>query len=72
MKYSDEKILRVKTSDLLGPESFWHEIAHWLGHDEGEVKELGFHLAPSPSMNVVVTKGQTPRVVALKFPVLSC
>lgn len=19
----------------------WHEVAHWLGHDEGEVKELG-------------------------------
>jgi predicted Zn-dependent protease with MMP-like domain len=19
----------------------WHEVAHWLGHDEGEVRELG-------------------------------
>jgi predicted Zn-dependent protease with MMP-like domain len=22
----------------------WHEVAHWLGHDEGEVKELGLSL----------------------------
>jgi predicted Zn-dependent protease with MMP-like domain len=31
----------------------WHEVAHWLGHDEGEVKELGLSLrfqdiAPDP------------------------
>jgi hypothetical protein len=45
----------------------WHEIAHWLGHDEGEVKELGLHLAPFLSMNVAVRKEQTPRVVVLKF-----
>jgi predicted Zn-dependent protease with MMP-like domain len=23
----------------------WHEVAHWLGHDEGEVKELGLSLS---------------------------
>jgi predicted Zn-dependent protease with MMP-like domain len=23
----------------------WHEVAHWLGHDEGEVKELGLSRA---------------------------
>ena len=23
----------------------WHEIANWLGHDEGEVKELGLSLS---------------------------
>jgi hypothetical protein len=22
----------------------WHEVAHWLGHDEEEVKELGLSL----------------------------
>lgn len=22
----------------------WHEVAHWLGHDEGEVKELGLSI----------------------------
>jgi predicted Zn-dependent protease with MMP-like domain len=22
----------------------WHEVAHWLGHDEGEVRELGLSL----------------------------
>jgi hypothetical protein len=23
----------------------WHEVAHWLGHDEAEVKELGLSLS---------------------------
>ncbi len=23
----------------------WHEVAHWLGHDEGEVKDLGLSLS---------------------------
>jgi predicted Zn-dependent protease with MMP-like domain len=23
----------------------WHEVAHWLGHDEGQVKELGLSLS---------------------------
>lgn len=23
----------------------WHEVAHWLGHNEGEVKELGLSLS---------------------------
>lgn len=23
----------------------WHEVAHWLGHDEEEVKELGLSLS---------------------------
>ena len=33
----------------------WHEVAHWLGHDEGEVKELGLSLS-----------FQTFRVIRLK------
>jgi hypothetical protein len=27
----------------------WHEVAHWLGHDEEEVKELGL---TNPSLGV--------------------
>jgi hypothetical protein len=31
----------------------WHEVAHWLGHNEDEVKELGLSagvegVAPNP------------------------
>jgi hypothetical protein len=43
----------------------WHEVAHWLGHDEQEVKELGLSLgfkdiAPHPF------ESGTPGAVLLK------
>ena len=36
-------ILRHSKGNLLGEvkQVVWHEVAHWLGHDEEEVKELG-------------------------------
>jgi predicted Zn-dependent protease with MMP-like domain len=36
-------ILRCSKGDLRAEvkEVVWHEVAHWLGHDEEEVKELG-------------------------------
>jgi predicted Zn-dependent protease with MMP-like domain len=36
-------IQRCSRGDLLAEvkEVVWHEVAHWLGHSEGEVKELG-------------------------------
>jgi predicted Zn-dependent protease with MMP-like domain len=36
-------ILRCSKGDLRGEVKrvVWHEVAHWLGHDEEQVKELG-------------------------------
>jgi predicted Zn-dependent protease with MMP-like domain len=36
-------ILRCSKGDLRAEvkQVVWHEVAHWLGHDEEEVKELG-------------------------------
>jgi predicted Zn-dependent protease with MMP-like domain len=36
-------ILRCSRGDLRAEVKrvVWHEVAHWLGHDEGQVKELG-------------------------------
>jgi predicted Zn-dependent protease with MMP-like domain len=36
-------ILRCSKGDLRAEVKrvVWHEVAHWLGHDEGEVRELG-------------------------------
>ena len=36
-------ILRCSKGDLRAEVKrvVWHEVAHWLGHDEEEVKELG-------------------------------
>jgi hypothetical protein len=36
-------ILRRSNGDLRGEvkQVVWHEVAHWLGHNEDEVKELG-------------------------------
>jgi len=48
-------ILRCSTGNLSAEvkQVVWHEVAHWLGHDEQEVKELGLSLrfkdiAPHP------------------------
>lgn len=48
-------ILRCSTGNLPAEvkQVVWHEVAHWLGHDEQEVKELGLSLgfkdiAPHP------------------------
>jgi predicted Zn-dependent protease with MMP-like domain len=48
-------ILRCSTGNLPAEvkQVVWHEVAHWLGHNEGEVKELGLSLrfkdiAPHP------------------------
>jgi hypothetical protein len=40
-------ILRRSTGNLPAEvkQVVWHEVAHWLGHDEGEVKELGLSLS---------------------------
>jgi predicted Zn-dependent protease with MMP-like domain len=40
-------ILRCSTGNLPAEvkQVVWHEVAHWLGHDEGEVKELGLSLS---------------------------
>jgi predicted Zn-dependent protease with MMP-like domain len=40
-------ILRRSTGNLSAEvkQVVWHEVAHWLGHDEGEVKELGLSLS---------------------------
>src|ERR1700691_1469265 len=38
----------------------WHEVAHWLGHDEGEVKELGLSL-PSEIYRVIRSKAKRQR-----------
>jgi len=42
-------ILRCSKGDLRAEvkQVVWHEVAHWLGHDEKEVQELGL-TAPSP------------------------
>jgi predicted Zn-dependent protease with MMP-like domain len=39
-------ILRCSKGDLRAEvkQVVWHEVAHWLGHDEAEVKELGLSL----------------------------
>jgi predicted Zn-dependent protease with MMP-like domain len=36
-------VLRCSRGDLRGEVKrvVWHEVAHWLGHDEEQVKELG-------------------------------
>ncbi|MGO9542587.1 MAG: metallopeptidase family protein [Terriglobales bacterium] len=48
-------ILRCSKGDLRAEvkQVVWHEVAHWLGHDEEEVKELGLsrgaeEVAPHP------------------------
>jgi predicted Zn-dependent protease with MMP-like domain len=40
-------ILRRSTGNLPAEvkQVVWHEVAHWLGHDEAEVKELGLSLS---------------------------
>jgi len=40
-------ILRCSKGNLAaeGKQVVWHEVAHWLGHDESEVKELGLSRA---------------------------
>ena len=40
-------ILRCSKGNLTAEvkQVVWHEVAHWLGHDEGEVKELGLSLS---------------------------
>jgi predicted Zn-dependent protease with MMP-like domain len=40
-------ILRCSTGNLSAEvkQVVWHEVAHWLGHDEGEVNELGLSLS---------------------------
>src|SRR5713226_9733758 len=40
-------ILRCSKGDLRAEvkQVVWHEVAHWLGHNEDEVKELGLSLS---------------------------
>jgi predicted Zn-dependent protease with MMP-like domain len=44
-------ILRCSKGDLWAEvkQVVWHEVAHWLGHDEKEVEDLGLS-SPSPRM----------------------
>lgn len=50
-------ILRCSKGDLRAEvkQVVWHEVAHWLGHDEKEVKDLGLTgpTAPSPRIKDV-------------------
>jgi predicted Zn-dependent protease with MMP-like domain len=42
----------------------WHEVAHWLGHDEEEVRDLGLS-SSSPrveDVNHELSKSQAPRI----------
>jgi hypothetical protein len=46
-------------------QTVWHEVAHWLGHDEEEVKELGLS-NPSPGVEGAVyhsLQGEEPKTV---------
>src|SRR5215469_8305000 len=42
-------ILRCSKGDLQAEvkQVVWHEVAHWLGHDEKEVTDLGLSASPS-------------------------
>lgn len=44
-------ILRCSKGDLPGEikEVVWHEVAHWLGHDEEEVRKLGLSSRSHPN-----------------------
>jgi predicted Zn-dependent protease with MMP-like domain len=58
-------ILRCSKGDLRAEvkQVVWHEVAHWLGHDEEEVKELGLSLGVAGSAQET-PKGESPITVS--------
>jgi predicted Zn-dependent protease with MMP-like domain len=61
-------ILRCSRGDLRAEvkQVVWHEVAHWLGHDEEEVRELGLSLGvagaaqETPESEAPITVSQLP------------
>jgi predicted Zn-dependent protease with MMP-like domain len=51
-------ILRCSRGNLLSEvkQVVWHEVAHWLGHAEEEIKELGLAFPPSDEANDAVER----------------
>jgi predicted Zn-dependent protease with MMP-like domain len=57
-------ILRCSKGDLRAKvkEVVWHEVAHWLGHNEDEVKELGLSLSAEGVANHTI-EGEASKTV---------
>lgn len=65
-------ILRCSKGDLRAEVKrvVWHEVAHWLGHDEEEVRDLGLSLS-SPRVEDVtheLSESQAPRMLTRQAP----
>lgn len=60
-------ILRTSKGNLRAEvkQTVWHEVAHWLGHDEEEVKELGLSV-PLEELALYATEGEASKTVLLR------
>jgi predicted Zn-dependent protease with MMP-like domain len=60
-------ILRSSQGNLRAvvKQTVWHEVAHWLGHDEEEVKGLGLSLS-AEELALCATEGEASKTVLLR------
>lgn len=66
-------ILRSSKGNLRAEvkQTVWHEVAHWLGHNEQEVRDLGLSLS-SPGIEDVtceLSESQAPKVLTRQTPI---
>jgi predicted Zn-dependent protease with MMP-like domain len=65
-------ILRCSKGDLRAEvkQTVWHEVAHWLGHNEEEVRDLGLSFPPPPAEDATQesSENQAPRMLTQQTP----